>query len=486
MYKIGFDRDKYLIIQSKKIINRINSFDKLYLEFGGKIFGDMHGSRVLPGFEPDMKINLLKSLKDKTEIVFVINSTDIEKNRVQGDYGVNYVDNLVYLIEQLQKNEIYVSSIVITNYANQKLVSKVRLRLTKIGLNVYTHYVIEDYPTNIDLIISEEGFGKNDYIETTRPLVVVAAPGSGSGKMATCMSQLYHEFKRGIKAGYSKFEKFPVWNLPLTHPINLAYEAATTNIMDQNMIDPFHLEAYGVSAVNYNRDIEAFPVLNAMFKQIFGVSPYKSPTDMGVNMIKECITNEETCIKASKQEIIRRYYKLICDEYIYGGVKDEIQKVEFLLNTAETKPTDREVVPIANEKSKVSKSPVIALQLSNGNIVTGKATKLLSASASVLLNSLKVLADINDSVDLISPNLIAPIQNLYGNYLGNKEHLLQLDEVLLALSISTATNPTASLVLEHLPDLRNAQAHSTTILNQKIIALFSELGVNVTCEPLSL
>lgn len=483
MYKIGFDKEKYLKIQSFKILERINKFDKLYLEFGGKIFGDLHGSRVLPGFEPDMKINLLKTLSDKVEIIFVINATDIEQNRIQGDYGVNYADHLLHLISKLKKNNLYVSSVVITQFSDQKPVLRLKRRLSKLGLVVYIHYIIPDYPTNINLIVSEDGFGKNDYIETVKPLVIVAAPGSGSGKMATCMSQLYHEFKRGIKAGYSKFEKFPVWDLPLNHPINLAYEAATTNIMDQNMIDPFHLEAYGVSAVNYNRDIEAFPVLNTMFKLIWGESPYKSPTDMGVNMIRECIIDEEACKEASKQEIIRRYYKLICDEYLYGGMKTEIQKLEFLMNTAGVYEEGRVVVPIAREKAKTTKTTSIALQLPSGKIVTGKTTSLLSAPATVLLNALKVLSNIGDNVDLISPNLISPIQNLNEKYLNNRGHLLQLDEVLIALSISTATNPTAALVLEHLPNLTNSQAHCTSILSQEIISIFQNLGINITCEP---
>ena len=350
MYKIGFSGEKYLEIQSEKIMERVDQYDKLYLEFGGKIFDDMHGSRVLPGFDPNMKIGLLQKMADKVEIVLAINSTDIEQGRIQSDSDLNYADHLIRMIERLKSHGLYVSSVVVTQFLEKPSTLKFQRRLNNLGVEVYKHYVIQDYPTNVNLIMSDEGFGQNEYIETTRPLVVVAAAGAGSGKMATCMSQLYHEFKRGTKAGYAKFEKFPVWNLPLNHPINLAYEAATTNIMDQNMIDPFHLEAYGESAVNYNRDIEAFPILNAMFKQIWGYSPYKSPTDMGVNMIKECIIDEEVCKEASKQEIIRRYFGLLCDDYLYGGMRKEIQKVEYLMALAGITDADRKIVSVANMK----------------------------------------------------------------------------------------------------------------------------------------
>ncbi|MCL1934824.1 MAG: DUF1846 domain-containing protein [Defluviitaleaceae bacterium] len=483
MQKIGFDKDKYLKIQSEKILERVGSFDKLYLELGGKIFEDMHGARVLPGFEPDMKIKLLQELRKKIEIVFAINAADIQQNRIQSDRGTNYAEHLIHLIKTLKQKDLYVSSVVITHYSEQKPVLQLKRQLSKLGLNVYNHYVIPEYPTNIELIMSDSGFGKNDYIETIKPIVIVAGPGSGSGKMATCMSQLYHEFKRGVKAGYSKFEKFPVWNLPLNHPVNLAYEAATTNIMDKNMIDPFHLEAYGVSAVNYNRDIEAFPVLNDMFKQIWGESPYKSPTDMGVNMIKECIINENVCIEASKQEIVRRYYKLLCNEYIYGGFKKEIQKLEFLMNIAGVTKEYRAVVPIAKQKAKDTKTAAVAIEIAEGKFVTGKATELLSAPASALLNALKELAQINDSIDLISPNLIVPIMELQSKYLKNKNYLLQVYDVLLALSISTATNEMATLALEQLPKLNFAQAHSTTIISQKVVSIFQNLGIAITCEP---
>lgn len=483
MYKVGFDKIKYLEKQSEKIIERINSFDKLYLELGGKIFGDTHGSRVLPGFDPDIKLDLLKELRDKTEIIFAINAVDITQNRIQGDGGVSYSVYLLDLIKKLKAQDIYVSSVAITHYSDQKPVQQLKRQLSKLGTTVYNHYTISDYPANIDLIMSNDGFGKNEYIETTRPLVIVSSPGSGSGKMAICMSQVYHDFKRGIKAGYSKFEKFPVWNLPLHHPVNLAYEAATTNLMDQNMIDPFHLSKYGISAISYNRDIEAFPVLNAMLKQIWGNSPYQSPTDMGVNMIQECITDDEVCKEASKQEIIRRYFKLICDEYLYGGVKHEIQKLEFLLNTAAVEAIDRPTVPAARKKAQETGTSCVAIELANGKIVTGKTTSLLTPAASALLNALKKLANISENIDLISPSLITPIQNLYHNYMGDSQYLLHVDDVLLALSISTVTNPTATIVLESLPKLKNSQCHSTTILDNKVVATFSKLGITTTSEP---
>lgn len=480
MYTIGFDKEKYLEIQSKKIIERVNKFEKLYLEFGGKIFDDMHGSRVLPGFEPNMKINLLQTLADKTEIILVINSSDIEQNRMQSDYGISYDEHLLNLIDKLKNNDLYVSSVVITQYRGQNLVTRLRRRLAKLELDVYTHYIIPDYPTNLKLIMSEDGFGKNEYVHTTRPLVVVAAPGSGSGKMATCMSQLYHDFNNGIKAGYAKFEKFPVWNLSPHHPINLAYEAATTNIQDKNMIDPFHLEAYGITAVNYNRDIEAFPVLNAMFKKIWGQSPYKSPTDMGVNMIKDCITNEEVCIKASEQEIIRRYYKLLCNDFLFGDMKNEIDKIKSLMNMAGITEKDRKVAGVATEKSKSVKSHAMAIELSDGTILSGKTTSLLSAAGAVILNSLKCLANIRDEVDIISPNLIEPIQEL--NRLMGMEHPLEPEEILIALSISTATNPSSKLALQQLQKLKHSEAHSTTLLESRTLAIFQKLGINVTCE----
>ena len=482
VYQVGFDKEKYLTIQSEKIIQRINAFDKLYLELGGKIFADMHGSRVLPGFDPDIKIDLLKKLSDKTEIVFAINTQDIIQNRIQGDKGVNYSQHLLDMIESLRAHGLYVSSVVITQYTDHPLINQLRHQLERLAIAIYQHYTIADYPTNLGLIVSEQGFGKNDEIKTTRPLVIVSAPGSGSGKMATCMSQIYHEWSHGIKAGYAKFEKFPVWNLPLHHPINLAYEAATTNIDDRNMLDPFHLEAYGESTVNYNRDIEAFPVLNTMLKEIWGSSPYKSPTDMGVNMIRECITDDTICREAAKQEIIRRYFKLICEDYVNGGVQQEIQKIEFLMRTADVTPTDRPTVPVARTKAQETGTPVVAIELPTGQIVTGKSSQLLSASASALLNALKALAKIDDKLDLISSNLITPIQNLHLNYMGKQSYLLEAYDVLNALSISTTYNPTAELVLEHLPQLKHSQAHCTQLLHDKTIQLFASLGIVTTCE----
>ena len=483
MYKVGFDKEKYLKIQSEKIMERVDAYDKLYLEVGGKIFGDTHGSRVLPGFEPDIKIRLMEQIKDKLEIVFAISAVDIEENRVQGDDGANYVSHLITMVERLRKHGLYVSSVVITKFTGQKLATRVQGQLKRLDLEVYTHKIIPEYPTNIKLIMSEEGFGQNDFIKTTKPLVIVASPGSGSGKMGTCMSQLYHEFKRGVKAGYSKYEKFPVWNLPLHHPINLAYESATTNIMDQNMIDPFHLDAYGVSAVNYNRDIEAFPVVNSMFKQIFGYTPYKSPTDMGVNMIKECIIDKNACTNAGKQEIIRRHFKLLCEDYLYGGEKKGLKKIASLMNKANVDINDREVVPVAREKAEEVKTTVIALQLPDGTIVTGREKSLLSAPAAVLLNALKHLASIDDDIELIPSALIEPIQNLHTNYLDKESHLLRIEEVMLALSISTATCQTEGRAIAHLKSLANSQAHCTSILGQDVVSTFASLGVSITCEP---
>ena len=482
MYQLGFDKEKYLSIQSEKILERIARFDKLYLELGGKIFGDMHGSRVLPGFDPDIKIELLQKLADKTEIIFTINTQDIIQNRIQGDKGVNYSQHLLDLIDSLRAQGLYVSSVVLTQYANHPLVSQLRHQLERFEIAIYQHYTIADYPTNLPLIVSDDGFGKNDYIKTTRPLVIVSAPGSSSGKMATCMSQIYHEFKQDIKAGYAKFEKFPVWDLPLHHPVNLAYEAATTNIDDRNMLDPFHLEAYGEYAVNYNRDIEAFPVLNTMLKEIWGSSPYKSPTDMGVNMISQCITNDAVCREAAKQEIIRRYFKLVCEDYLNGGVQHEIQKIEFLMRTADLKPTLRPTVPAARDKAKLTGTPAVAIELPTGQIVTGKSTQLLSAPASALLNALKTLANIGDNIDLVSGNLIENIQDLHLKYMGKASYLLEAYDVLNALSMSTTYNPTALVVLENLPGLKHSQAHCTHLVGDKTIQLFGSLGIVTTCE----
>ncbi|MCL2774643.1 MAG: DUF1846 domain-containing protein [Oscillospiraceae bacterium] len=484
MYRIGFDNEKYLKMQSERINERINQFgNKLYLEFGGKLFDDFHASRVLPGFAPDSKILMLKQLADKAEIVLVINATDIEKNRIRGDNGITYDEDILRLIDEFRNEGLYVGSVVITQFSGQEAASRFKRRLEQLEMTVYLHYPIADYPTNIPLIVSDDGFGKNDYIHTTRPLVVVNAPGAGSGKMATCLSQLYHEFKRGVKAGYAKFETFPVWNLPLRHPVNLAYEAATTDLNDINLIDPFHMEAYNSTAINYNRDVEGFPILNAIFKEIWGDSPYKSPTDMGVNIVGYCISNDEVCQYAANQEIIRRYYRVLCEDRTYGGARFDIQKLELLMNTAGISKQNRSVVSHALAKSEISGSPSVAIELTDGTIITGKTTPLLGAAAAALLNVLKYLAGIHHDVKLISPIMIEPIQKLKIGFLGNNNPRLHTDEVLIALSICTATNPIAELVLEQLPKLKNSEAHSTVILSQVDINILKKLGINITCEP---
>jgi len=484
MYRIGFDNDKYLKMQPEYIAGRINSFgNKLYLEFGGKLFDDFHASRVLPGFAPNSKVQMLKQLADKAEIVLVVKAADIEKNKILGDHGITYDEDIFRLIDSFRQEGLHVGSVVITQFSGQEAASRFKRRLEQVKVPVYLHYPIADYPTNIQLIVSEEGFGKNDYIHTTRPLVVVAAPGASCGKMATCLSQLYHEYKRGVQAGYAKFETFPVWNLPLRHPVNLAYEAATTNVGDINLIDPFHMEAYNKTSISYNRDVEGFPVLDAIFRKIWGDSPYKSPTDMGVNMIYQCISDDEVCRNAANQEIIRRYYNALCEDRTYGGLKPEIQKLELLMNTAGISEKNRAVVAHAKAKSEASESPSMAIELADGTIITGKTTPLLGAASAALLNALKVLAGINDYVKLISPIMIEPIQKLKIDFLGNTNPRLHTDEVLIALSICTATNSIAELVLEQLPKLKNSEAHSTVILSQIDINVLKKLGINVTCTP---
>jgi len=484
MYKKGFDSEKYLHIQSQKILERVERFDnKLYLEVGGKLFGDLHASRVLPGFESDGQLYLFKKLAQKTEIIITINASDIAQGRRQADRGISYVDNLVQMLDFFKLHRLYVSSVVVTRYKGQNAVINFKNRLENLGVNVYFHYYIEGYPFNIPVIMSENGFGRNEYIRTTRPLVVVTACGAYSGKMATCLSQLYHDFKRGIKSGYAKFEKFPLWNVAINHPINLAYEAATTDINDTLNIDPFHLGVYNVPAVSYNRDIEAFPILNELFEQVWGESPYKSPTDMGVNMFKECIIDDEACQYASKQEIIRRYYKALCDEWIYSGRKAEINKLEFLMKTAGVTTGDRTVVRYALEKERITDTPSVAIELTDGRIVTGKTTSLLSAASAALLNALKMLAGIPDEVDLISSSMIRPIQKFNFEYFGNQNPHLQINEVLVALLICTTTNPLAENVLEQISKLKNCEAHSTDILSQAEMEVFHKLYVNITCEP---
>ena len=482
--KIGFDNQKYLSMQSEHIMDRLAQFGgKLYLEFGGKLFDDHNASRVLPRFEPDSKVRMLLQLKHQTEIVIAINAADIEKNKVRGDLGITYDLDVLRLIDAFRSIGLYVGSVVLTQYRGQSAAGVFQRRLEQLGIKVYRHYPIPGYPNDIETIVSDEGYGLNEYIETTRSLVVVTAPGPGSGKMATCLSQLYHENKRGVRAGYAKFETFPIWNLPLKHPVNVAYEAATADLNDVNMIDPFHLENYGVTTVNYNRDVEIFPVLNAMFRQIYGESPYKSPTDMGVNMAGNCITDDEVCCEASRQEIIRRYYAAMCSAR--QGMSDSrpAEKIKLLINQLGITVKDRPVIDAAVARAEQTGEPAAAIQLPGGEIVTGKTTKLLGASAAVLLNALKRLGGIQKDMHLISPIVIEPIQDLKVNHLGNHNPRLHMDEVLIALSISAATNPTAEVAMRQLDKLRGCEAHSTVILSGVDSSTFRKLGINVTCEP---
>ena len=452
--KIGFDNQKYLTMQSEHIRERISQFgDKLYLEFGGKLFDDYHASRVLPGFAPDSKLQMLLQLADQAEMIISINAADIERNKIRHDLGIPYDQDVIRLIEVYREKGLYVSSVVITRYTGQPSANLFQAKLEQMDIKVYHHYPIEGYPNNVSYIVSQEGYGKNDYVETTRPLVVVTAPGPGSGKMATCLSQLYHENKRGVKAGYAKFETFPIWNIPLKHPVNLAYEAATADLNDVNMIDPFHLDAYGVTTVNYNRDVEIYPVLAAMFEGIYGYCPYQSPTDMGVNMAGNCIIDNEVCEEASKQEIIRRYY-----QSLNRFKKDEATK------------------------EAQSGAPAAALELPDGTIVTGKTTSLLGAASAVLLNAIKVLGGIDDEIHLIPPTFIEPIQELKTKYLGSKNPRLHTDEVLIALSTCAATDPNAKLVLEQLPKLSGCQLHVSVILSSVDLNTFKKLGIEVTNE----
>ena len=483
--RIGFDNDRYLKIQSEHIKERINQFgDKLYLEFGGKLFDDYHASRVLPGFAPDSKLQMLMQLADVAEIVIVISAADIEKNKVRGDLGITYDVDVVRLIGEFEKKGLYVGSVVITQFAGQSGAVQFREKLEKRGIKVYQHYKIEGYPANIPLIVSENGFGKNDYIETTRPLVVITAPGPGSGKMATCLSQLYHENIRGTKAGYAKFETFPIWNLPLKHPVNLAYEAATADLNDVNMIDPFHLEAYGKTTVNYNRDVEIFPVLRAMFEKIQGKCPYQSPTDMGVNMAGNCIIDDEVCREASRNEIVRRYFKALCDQKTGKNVDGELFKLELLLNQAGLAVGERPVEKQAHAVAeRTDGAPAAAIELPDGTVVTGKTGPLLGAASSVLLNALKKLAGIDQEIDLVSARAIEPIQTLKTNYLGSRNPRLHTDEILIALSSSAAENETAAIALRQLSKLKGCDMHSTVILSSVDTDTIKRLGMYLTCEP---
>ena len=482
--RIGFDNEKYLKMQSEHIRQRIGQFgDKLYLEFGGKLFDDYHASRVLPGFAPDSKLRMLLQLADQAEIVIAINAADIEKNKMRYDLGITYDVDVLRLIQAYTDKGLYVGSVVITQYSGQPSADLFKSKLEHMGIRVYRHYVIDGYPNNIPLIVSDEGYGKNDYIETTKPLVIITAPGPGSGKMATCLSQLYHENKRGIKAGYAKFETFPIWNIPLKHPVNLAYEAATADLNDVNMIDPFHLEAYGITTVNYNRDVEIFPVLNAIFEGIYGTSPYKSPTDMGVNMAGNCIIDDEACREASYQEIIRRYYQALNRVAKEEGSREEVYKIELLMKQAKISTDLRSTVTAANNRAKELGSPCAAMELPDGSIVTGKTTNLLGASAALLLNAVKVLGNIDNDVHLIAPSAIEPIQKLKVNYLGIRNPRLHTDEVLIALSMCAATDENAQIALNQLSKLKGCQVHTSVMLSDVDITIFKKLGVNLTSEP---
>ena len=484
MNTIGFDNDKYLQMPSSHIRERISKFGgKLYLEFGGKLFDDYHASRVLPGFQPDSKLRMLLQLKDQVEVVIVINSGDIEKNKLRGDLGITYDVDVLRLIDVFRNCGLYVGSVVLTCFQGQPVAEAFQKRLEALGVRVYRHYPIEGYPSNIAKIVSDEGYGRNEYIETSRELIVVTAPGPGSGKMATCLSQLYHEHKRGIQAGYAKFETFPIWNLPLNHPVNLAYEAATADLNDVNMIDPFHLEAYGETTVNYNRDVEIFPVLTAMFEKIVDECPYKSPTDMGVNMAGNCIIDDEVCREASRQEIVRRYYTALCGQRQGTVQEDEVYKLELLMKKAGVSVSDRAVVAPALQRAEETGAPAAAMQLPDGRIVTGRTTDLLGPCSAVLLNALKTLAGISDEIHLLSPVIIEPIQHLKVEHLGNRNPRLHTDEILIALSICAATNPTAKLAMEQLNSLRGSEVHSSVILSQVDEKVFRRLGVNITCEP---
>jgi len=480
----GFDNEKYLHMQSEHIRERISEFGgKLYLEFGGKLFDDYHASRVLPGFEPDSKLKMLLQLKDRVEIVIAINTSDIEKNKLRSDLGITYDIDVIRLIDCFRSIGLYVGSVVMTRFNGQMAAVAFQKRLEALGIRVYRHYNIDGYPSDIAKIVSDEGYGKNEYIETTRELVVITAPGPGSGKMATCLSQLYHEHKKGRQAGYAKFETFPIWNLPLTHPVNLAYEAATADLDDVNMIDPFHLEAYGETTVNYNRDVEIFPVVKAMLEKILGTCPYKSPTDMGVNMAGNCITDDEAARDASKKEILRRYYTALCDQR--KGTADDsiVLKLELLMKKAGVTINERSVIGAALQKAAITGTPAAALQLPDGRIITGKTSELLGASSALILNALKALAGLDDEMHLISPVIIEPIQHLKTDHLGNRNPRLHTDEALIALSICAHTDENAELAMEQLSKLRGCEVHSSVILSSVDEKVFKRLGANLTCEP---
>ena len=480
MGAIGFDNQKYLTTQSEQIKKRIHQFGgKLYLEFGGKLFDDYHASRVLPGFEPDSKIRMLQQLKDDVEIVIAINAGDIEKNKMRGDLGITYDEDVLRLIDIFRDMGLYVGSVVLTRYSGQDAANAFLHRLEKLGIRCYRHYPIAGYPSDVAHIVSDEGLGKNDYIETSHSLIVVTAPGPGSGKMATCLSQLYHDHKRGVDAGYAKFETFPIWNLPLKHPVNLAYEAATADLDDVNMIDPFHLEAYGITTVNYNRDVEIFPVLNAIFEKIQGKSPYKSPTDMGVNMAGNCIVDDEVCRAASRMEILRRYYTAKTELVQGKGAEETVRKLELV------PPECRDVPGTVGGKTEVAfvQENHFAMMLQDGRIITGKTSGTLGAAAALLLNALKALGNIDDQFELISKQVLEPVCHLKTTYLDHRNPRLHTDEVLLTLAISALTNPLADLAKRQLPGLRDSEAHFSVIISEEDLKIFKRLGVRVSCEP---
>ena len=484
--KIGFDNQKYLTMQSEHIKERISKFgDKLYLEFGGKLFDDYHASRVLPGFAPDSKLQMLLQLVDQAEMIISINAADIENNKMRHDLGLTYDLDVLRLVNVYRSKGFYVSSVVITQYKGQKSIESFKKKLEAMDVKVYYHYPIEGYPHNVEHIVSDEGYGKNDYVLTTRPLVVVTAPGPGSGKMATCLSQLYHENKRGIKAGYAKFETFPIWNLPLKHPVNLAYEAATADLNDVNMIDPWHLEAYGKTTVNYNRDIEIFPVLDAIFKGIYGKNPYKSPTDMGVNMAGYCIVDDKVCCEASKQEIIRRYYETV-GRLVEGNAEEsEVDKINLLMQQAGVTTDDRKVTVAAKERAAKSKSICAAIELADGTIITSETSELLGTSAALILNATKHLAGLDHKLKLIPKEMIEPIQKMKVDYLSGNNPRLHTDEVLVALAMLSKTDENCHKAIEQLPKLRGCQVHTTVMLSEVDRKIFKKLGVVLTCEPVS-
>ena len=484
MRKLGFDNDKYRRLQSEKIRERIDRFGgKLYLEFGGKLFDDFHASRVLPGFEPDSKMRMLLEMKDEAEIVIVISADDMERSKRRGDLGITYDEDTLRLIDAFKGIGLYVGSVSITHYRGQPSADLFRKRLEAMDVRVYMQLWIPDYPSNLSLIVSDDGFGKNDYIETTRQLVVVTAPGPGSGKMACCLSQLYHEHKRGVKAGYAKFETFPIWNLPLKHPVNLAYEAATADLNDVNMIDPFHLEAYGVTTVNYNRDIEIFPVLRTIFERIYGECPYKSPTDMGVNMAGFSIVDDEVCREASRQEVIRRYFQAACRVRQGQNAQSEVDKIELLMRTLDIEPERRAVVPAAMAVAERTGKPAVAIELADGQLVTGRTTELFGAASAAVLNALKTIAGIEDAIKLIAPDVIASIQTLKTDYMKSRNPRLHTDEMLVALAISAAGDPNAQKAMQALDKLKCCEVHSTVILSSVDDGVFKRLGMRLTCEP---